>query len=318
MERMSYSSMRKLMKCENAWAYEYIKNLRKKQWKEEFEVGDAFQLGVYHLMDKKSIEETLIIVRKFVDDRLKQLRKDFSMSPKDEQIFIEMKTILEGMLIGYLKRYKRDIGIERHVANEVESIVTVSKHASVLIKLDNIVAIGDKWYVHEGKAWKTLNEKVVENTKSSFQTATYFHAHNIRMENEDDPNIIVGNDKKGNPITLKAKSFSGIIFDAVMKPSIRVKKGESYRGYLKRLQGYYQGPDASTKFFKEVSKEPKIDRVSWVRTVKECAFRIGELRDDRRPLKTYNDCGWCDFFEPCMNGETKAIMAMFKKKEARR
>jgi len=317
-ERMSYSSMRKLLKCENAWAYEYLRNLRKIQWKEEFEVGDAFQLGIYRLMGGHPLNEVLTMVRKFVDKRMKQLRAEFSMSTKDEQIFVEMKTILEGMLTGYAKRYQRDLGVERHIANEFESIIKISKGVRVLIKLDNIIAISDKWYVHEGKAWRSLSDQKVEDTKSSFQTATYFHAHNIQMEREEDKEIIVGKDRMGNPIKVKGKPFSGIIFDVVVKPSIRLKIGESYRGYLVRLQNYYQGPDASSKFFKEVTKEPMIDRKSWINTVNECASRMSEMREGRRPLKTYNDCGWCDFYEPCYHGEKKSIMAMFKQKEVRK
>lgn len=315
-ERMSYSSMKKLLKCEYAWWFGYIRKLVKRQWKIEFEVGDAFQLGVYHLMDKMPLEEVLVIVNKFIDKRLKLLRGDFSMSTKDEQTFIEMKIIIEGMLAGYAKRYHRDFGVERHVGNEVESLVRVSKESKILIKLDNILEVNKKWYIHEGKAWRSLNEYVVENTKNSFQTATYFHGHNMNMENGIDE-IVVGNDRKGNPIKIKPKLFSGIIFDVVMKPSIRIKKGETYRGYLGRLKTYYQGSDASTKFFKEMKKEPMIDRKSWIQTVNECSFRMGEIRDGRDPVKSYQDCNWCDFYEPCYHGEKREIMGMYKEKEGR-
>lgn len=284
-----------LMSCEQEYYYKFIRNLEKKQFVKYFIEGNMFQYGIYKLMIGKSIKEAESLMLKKLQDHLKTLRKELSISTQDEQMFVEMKIVLTGMLRAYAIRYKKDLKIEKHIANESMEIISINNDVSLGIQMDNILEVKKKWYLHEGKAWKYLNNSVVENVKNSFQIATYFYAHN------NSPKV--------------KKPFSGIIFDAVQKPSIRKGKNEQYKNYLKRLEAYYTGPDSNNKFLKELIDKPEIKYEDWLRTISRVATRAIALAKGKVPLKTFANCSWCDYYPLCFEGEIKRNLIMYKTSE---
>jgi hypothetical protein len=266
----------------------------KKQWKQEFIIGNMHQYGIYRLMQGASVQQAEKDMLKMLDDHIKSLRKSFNISSKDEQKFVEIKSTLRGMIRGYAEHYKRDLKVEKHVGNEVDNTYDLCPTAQIRIKLDNILKIKNKLYLHEGKAYKYINDDMVQNIKSNLQTATYFHVHNANARSTE--------------------KFSGIIFDVIQKPSIKKKLTESYRGYLRRLEDYYKGADSVNKFFKEVFREPSISYDKWEHNIIGWVGRMRELIKGRDPILSFNECHWCDFREICYEGETKRNMVMYKKK----
>ena len=149
----------------------------------------------------------------------------------------------------------------------------------------------------KGKAWRYLSNDLVNNSIRSFQIATYFYFHN---DNVDETGY---------------KKFKGIIFDAVQKPSIKQKIGETYRGYLNRLEEYYTGSESHKKFYKEVFDKPAISHDDWKNTIQSACLRMLDIDIGEVPIKTFVNCSQCDFNEPCYNGNTKRSLLMFKENE---
>ena len=296
---MTYSLTSAFLECEQRWYYMYVMGLEKRQWKEPFLMGTVFQYGIFLLMKHKDLKYAQDKMDKFLHEYVKNLRKKFSISTDDERSFVEMKAALKGMLKGYYEHHGRDLEVEKHISNEQEDIYKIPG-AQFRIKMDNIVQYKNNWYLHEGKAWNYLNSERVNNAIRSFQTATYFYFHNDNIKDTG------------------YKQFKGIIFDAVQKPSIKQKIGETYRGYLKRPEKYYSDSDSHKKFYKEVFDKPAIVYDDWYHTIITVSDRMRHIINDdyyNRPVKTFVNCSQCDFNEPCYNGNTKRSLLMFKENE---
>jgi hypothetical protein len=298
---LSYSLIKKLLLCEMQAYFAHIKGLEKKQWKRYWLEGSIFQYGIYRLMVTKRIKVAEREMLEFMKKYLVNMRKGLQISSNDEREFIEVQSSMVGMLRGYAEKYERDLPIEKHIANEASIIYQYNNDFSFGVQLDNIIEVKKKWYLHEGKAWGTINSNTVENVKNNLQIATYFHIHN--------------NFYKKAKFNIPLKPFSGIIFDAVQKPKIRQKAGESYRGFLKRLEAHYTGMESGNKFFKEVIDEPGISYEHLKDTIDSCAIRYGELLSGRKPLRTFADCSWCDFQRLCFDGETKKNLVFYRPSE---
>lgn len=297
---ISYSGITSLMSCEQKYCFQFMRFLEKKQFVKYFAEGNAFQYGVFQLMVGVQVDKVVKLVSKFLDKYLDSLRDDIAVSSADEQQFIEIKASMDGMIRAYASMYEKDLRVEKHIANEVNCIYPLTKHVDIGAQFDNIIEVKGKWYLHEGKAWKSLSDNSINNIKNSFQIATYYYAHNTTP-------------KKLKIKNIQSKPFSGIIFDAVQKPSIRKKKGEQYKAFLKRLESYYTSSEG--KFYKEVIF-PKISYKNWHHTITSLADRVCELHDGRKPIKMLDsNCGWCDFYELCYTGETKKTLALFKQSD---
>lgn len=293
----TYSLISSFLKCEQKWYYAYVRGLELRQWKEPYIMGNMFQYGIYLLMKKKDSAYAQKKMEKHLRKHLVELRNKFTISTDDEKKFVEMGVMLKGMLAGYSKRYARDLEVEKHIANEQEDVYKIND-VEFRVKMDNIVSFKGNWYLHEGKAWGYLSSDKVNNAIKSLQIATYFYLHNNNV------------DKTGY------KKFKGIIFDAVQKPSIKTKIGETYRGYLKRLEGYYTGVGSEKKFYKEVFDAPKISYEDWRHSVSKATRRMLTIINKKHvPLKTYADCDWCDYNVLCYDGETKNNLVMYKKND---
>lgn len=301
---LSQSSIKTLFDCEKAYYFAHVRNLEKKKFVDYFLEGEIFQFGIFRLMAKDPLKKATSGMLKLLASRVQELRKEGLIDSRAEQRVVEIKVILTGMLQAYAARYEKDLKIERHVGNEISCIYPLTDEVDLGIQMDNIVEAKGKWYLHEGKAWKTLNENVVQNLEKSFQIATYFHSHNNYRKAEME--VVQGKKK----IKIKTKDFSGVLFDAVMKPSIRQKDGETYKEFLNRLSKYYSGPEANNKFFKDVI-QTSIPFEKWENTVIEAAERAVRIHKGNA-VETFSNCAWCDFYDLCFNGETKANLSMYR------
>ena len=303
---LSQSIVKSLLSCEQKAFYGHIKHLEKRKWKKYYVEGNVFQYGIYRLMVNKDIKKSEKEMQKKLAEIKKEIRSNLSVSPTDEREFVEIASAMTGMLKGYSKKYAKDIKIEKHIGNEVNIVYPITKDVQFGCQMDNILAIKDKWYLHEGKAWKYLNDSRLNALASDLQINTYFLLHNAFY-------------KKAKTSQLnKLKPFSGVIFDAVQKPSIRHTNGETYRGYLKRLEAYYSGVGSDEKFFKEVIRNPEIKLDDLLHTIKICAKRFKRLLDGKRPVKAFTECSrydGCDFYELCFHGETKKNLSMYRQSE---
>jgi len=291
----TYSLLAAFLECEHKWFYSYMCGLEKKQWKEPFLMGTVFQYGIFQLMKTKDAKLAQIKMEKFLVKYIEDLRNKFVITTDDEKHFVEMKAALKGMLYGYYVHYKRDLEVEKHIANEQEDVYKI---ADVLfrIKMDNVVMYKNNWYLHEGKTWRYLSNERVNNAIKSLQIATYFYLHN---DNIGDTGY---------------KQFKGIIFDAVQKPSIKQRIGESYRGYLSRLEDYYSNADSNSKFYKEVFIKPAIAYDDWLNTITVTSTRMQNmLYEKSKPTKTYVNCDMCDYNTLCYEGNTKQNLLMYQK-----
>lgn len=306
---LSYSKIDSLLDCEGIFYWKYLRELERIQWKMEYLLGNARQESVYLLMSKDEDAEEKVL--KFFDKEVHKLRKDFSISTRDEQGLVESRIVLKAMHKAYAKQYAKDLKIEKHVANESDSTYEVPGLRNVLIriKLDNIIDINSKWYLHEGKAWKYLNPEVVNNVRNNFQIALYFYIHNLQFKFGKIPRLKIGKKE------IKSKPFSGIIFDAIMKPSIRKKQGETYRGYLKRLERYYESVDSGNKFYKEVFDEPGLRQKDIIYTIEQSSKRMQKIQEGRLPMLSYKKCSWCDYKEICLGGEIPQNLAFYKRRK---
>jgi hypothetical protein len=297
---LSYSQINTFSKCEMMGYWTYVKEYEKLSLNHNFIIGTEYHYGLGLIYEKKPIDIVLSKVKKHYDANVQEQRKAGVVSSNDEQDLIENKIIVLGMLKGYSEYNKKDIAKMKLIANESDASYLIPKtDAKIRIKLDNILAYKKDWFGHEIKTSKTVNAKYVENSQYSFQVAIYFHVYNAQF---DLP-------RSKRP---EGQKLSALLYDAVQKPGIRKKKGESERQFLTRLSQYYTASDASTKFYKDTF-EPKISAEHVYDTLGKAVRKITRIFEGKEPMMEYSDCAWCDFKSLCHEGgETKQNLVQFK------
>jgi hypothetical protein len=177
-----------------------------------FLVGRVFQYGILHIF--KKLKDPIKPAMDYFKDEVERCRKEFSVNAEQEQELKEQEIIIKGMLTAYMEHYSKFLKDVEFVINEKEIRLEVGENILLKQRLDNLIFVKGKLYIHELKTTNGITPDYIKSIQSNLQIAGYLHGYNI--QNRKDP-------------------IEGILFDIIKKPSIRQKQAESYKQYLERL-----------------------------------------------------------------------------------
>lgn len=292
---LSHSAATTFGNCRRKFYYQYIEGLELKFLNTRFLLGGIIGVGISHIYGKRKdfVEVTL---REF-KQKLKQARKQYVISAEQEQELAYMEVIIEAMLIGYAEKHKKFIAETEWMGSEVKLDYVTPKGTHIYGKMDNRLKYQGKMYVHELKTSKYINNDYVQNIKNDPQTALYMPLYNMTHTDK----------------------IHGIVYDVIMKPSIRQKQNESKESFIDRLLAYYMANDEK-KFYMEIITRPLISPTKIFNVYDNLSQGLKMATEKEHFYENFDYCHvWnkCEFYDLCFKGENSATLSAFKKSEWR-
>lgn len=294
--QLSYSSVGTFLDCKRKYWFRYVRNIVPIKFNKAYLIGEVVHYGIFQLYAKNqnAIEDTM----QYFNDRVQELRNSLNISPDIEQDLVEQEYVIRGIIGAYAVRYEDIIAATIHHENEYKLNFKVSHNIEIVASLDNILDSGDGKLVHEIKTTKSLTPDYVKNIQNSFQACMYVHGYN--QEHTNDPLI-------------------GIMYDVIKKPSIRLKKNESYNTYLNRLLEYYEDPANPDVFYMEIIKIPLLGKKRIYETVEGVGNEILDNGEDKSKFYCNDKFCYvysrCEYFDVCHYGENPNTLMNFKDRE---
>ena len=299
--KLSYSRVSTFLDCKKKYYWKYVVGIELNRFNQNFIIGNSVHHGVYKLYE--GAKNPVLSTKKYFNKERNQLRKDLLVNAKDEQILNEKEPVVLGMIEGYGRVYKKQLKKIKHISNEHHIEYEIEDGIVVTMFFDNILKVGKKLFVHELKTARTLTPDYVNNIKNDLQSNMYFY---------------LGNRSQGK----KKKWLSGIVYDVIKKPSIRMKKTEDKKQFLARLGRYYSGPEAANElFYQDYIEKPMVKESRILETV------LGVADDLLKCIKdsTFypNDCfcyvrSRCDYYDICHYGENAETLSRYKKRKKKK
>lgn len=289
---VSYSSMNAFRKCPRFYYWKYIRRLEKRSFKLPFIVGRIMHHGIQTLLSKpRSAEKE--IHWKFKEEA-QTARKEFQLSPMQEDDLAAQEYSTIGMLNAYQNQYRKFLQGTKHVHTEFAIKYELNKRVVIVGKLDNVLENQGKLWDWELKNLKSLDMDRVKGIKTDPQTGLYFEVYNRMMK--------------------KAKDrLHGILYQIIRKPSIRQRKTESRREFLVRLQEWYASGEGGLKFHLERTKGSFISGEAVLNTVDKVSQQILGCKEKDDYYQDFGRCvsEWdlCQFYGLC-HGKEKDEMKL--------
>ncbi len=295
----SPTGMGSFISCRRKAWYHRIRKLTMKSPKTAQEVG-----GLWHkMLEAWYTWQKVSIVTKTLNLEMKSnIEEGFSSFEQPTNRAIA-KATLKGMFKGYQKVYgRRDLKIWKFRKAEHEFRINnfLGSGLAFVGIVDGLIEKrkrGSKGiYVLENKTTKDLSYTTVDSIKSSHQTLSYIYCMYL----------ILG---------VKPK---GIIWNAIRKPSKRLKKNQTVDDYCKELEEDYPArPDFY--FFRQELIIPWKRIELWLEEVKHILndMQICYAKPNDKALwyKNTELCGMyggCEFAPLCFRGEKRSTLALYR------
>lgn len=303
MKNFSHTALTEFLNCEKRYYWQYIKNLElikiNKSSLERF-IGEAVHYGLYLVYSKKHNQEEITKkIKEMFANKLKEYKASLLLVPELEEYFYELEVIAVAMVSAYQIHYKPFIAKVTHIKNEfsfkVPTTTINGKKVYVKGKIDNILKIDGKYFIHEVKTSKYVNNNYIRNIKVQRQTNIYFHYFNKQYK-------------------INGQKITGVLYDVIQKPSIRrkVKSGETKDQYHKRLMTYYSSGKRDELFYHEITEHPVYTKDKIFKDVNKLIDRIHDCKTDDDFSHTtercymYSEDNYCPYIPICIEGEPNA------------
>ncbi len=295
MLHVSVSSLEDFMTCRRLYFYKRIRKYEKIEFDIPFLVGRVIHMGIANVLKKKN--NAIKLMRDYFRKEKAEINKALVLTPEQEEDLNEQEFITQGMLKAYMRRYEKMLRETTLLENEVEGSLQIGECVTFVIKLDNLLRVRNKKVLHELKSSKYITPDYVRSIQTDIQTAAYFYIYNT---------------------IYKKRPINEIMYDIIRKPSIRQKKGESYQGYLKRLEEWYQKPDDMSVFHIERFQRPKINEGDLWNTIEKVSSEMLQCKSKEDYYQDFEKChGYygkrCPYYELCHEGgETKENLVLYQ------
>jgi hypothetical protein len=293
---LSFSSLRTFLRCPRLFWFSAIRKLEFLSVKIPFVIGNHVNLGLHEIY-KKNPDAIKDIMKDF-----KKVRQELLMTPgvtpKTANEVDEAGVIIRAMLKAYMDVYKKEIKKTKHVHTEFRIDYKWNDQVHIKGFIDNVLMQDKSLYVHEVKTTQYLTDDYIKRIQIDMQTHMYFYFYNIL-----------------NP----KKKMSGIIYDVLRKPSIRIseKKGESQEEFLGRLTMYYEDPQKQAEsFYMETIEKPFLKESNVMNTIGRVVKAIESVKslDDLYQNQTACYVGNypCNYFSLCHSSENALSLYGFR------
>lgn len=300
--RTSYSAISCFQACRRAYYFSRVRRLERICFTGHFLLGNAIHEGLFQIYVKN--KHFLRSTMRFFNKEKQRIRKEISLQPYQEQELYEQEPIIKGMLTAYCEVHKKLIRSMKHIENEYELDYDIDPYTTIRIKVDNLLEEkkSGATYIHEVKTTRTLSKDYVKSIKNNLQKSIYFHVFNAAPEN-------------------KKSQLTGICYDAIQKPSIRLKKKENKQQFIERLFEYYTGTNKSQLFYFEKFKKLQLTKHNVFNLISKVSRDIRACKDVDDFYPNYALCNMysrCEFYDICHFGENAVNMANFRVRPIRK
>jgi hypothetical protein len=294
----SVSSVMNFLNCRRSAYYHSYRRIVIKKARLSLEMGTIWHAALATWYSTKSTTRAKTEIRNVI----KELVKDgFSSFNTPHEIEVATATQM-GMLLGYTKAHKEDLKNWDWLDVEMEFEIPNIFGLGILFHgfIDGVIYI-DKgpmkglWIV-EHKSTRDLNFFTLETVKDSFQALCYIWAY----------------------YTLTGDKPKGIIWNAVRKPSKRLKKNQTTEDFCQELkEDYVARPDFY--FFREQPFIPLSTIMNWEEQFKRIMADVAICFNSPQNLslwyKNTSMCrqyGGCEFAPLCQRGEKRSTLALYR------
>lgn len=295
MLHLSVSSLEDWLTCKRLYFWKRIKKYDRIEFNIPYLVGRVIHVGISYVFNKR--KDAVEAMRDYFRKEKLQIKENLPLTPEQEEDLNEQEFITQGMLKAYCKRYEKMLRNIKLIQNEVEGCIDINDNTKFVFKLDNLLMIGKNKVLHELKTTKYITPEYVRRIQTDFQPTLYYYAYNLVFE--DSP-------------------ISEIMYDVIKKPSIRQKKNEQYKAFLKRLEDWYETPDDMGVFHIERFEKPKMSEDEAWNTISNISKEILSCKHKEDYYMNTKQCydyygKVCPYVELCFNGgETKENLVLYQ------
>jgi len=296
---VSYSSMNSFRKCPRFYYWKHIRRLEKRIFKLPFIVGRIMHHGIQTLLLKP--DKALTMIKQKYKEESQTARKEFLLSPVQEEDLAAQEFSVVGMLDAFRLQYSQFLKATKHVATERVLEYELNKNVVVVGKIDNILENRNVDWVWELKNLKSLDMERVNSIKTDPQSGLYFEVYNRLAKKK------------------KWEKLHGILYQIIRKPSIRQKKNESRREFLVRLQEWYSSGEGGMKFHLERTKGSFISGEAVINTVDKVSQQMLACKDKDDYYQDFSRCisDWdrCAYYGLCHGNEKEELKLLTIRKK---
>lgn len=298
-DHTSPSSLGTFLCCRRKAYFHSVRRLTLKSPRLSLEIGNIWHKGMYVLYGGGSIKKTKKAIIAAINE---SVATGFSAMATPAAIAMN-RAMLTGMIGGYAKKYgKRDLKAWKIHQREVKIVIPKIFGSAIdfIGIIDAIVEIkagpNKGIWILEHKTTKDLSYYTVEAIKKAIQTLAYIYTARKFLG-------------------LKPK---GIIWNAVRKPSKRLKKNQTVDEYCTEIEEDYIARPA----FYFYRQELRVNRSSVDEWVEEAHQQIMDLEicytnKDNIAIwyKNTSLCdmyGGCEFAPLCYRGDKRSTLSLFR------
>ena len=288
---VSFSSMNSFRKCPRFYYWKHIRRLEKRVFKLPFIVGRIMHHGIQTLLSRP--DKALDAIKEIYKEEAQKARKEFLLSPIEEEDLAAQQFAVIGMLDAYRRQYSQFLKATKHVATERVLQYELNKNVVVVGKIDNVLQNQSHDWTYELKNLKSLDMDRISGIKTDPQSGLYFEVYNRLAKQK------------------KWEKLHGMLYQIIRKPSIRQKKTESRREFLVRLQEWYSSGEGGMKFHLERTKGSFISGAAVMNTVDKVSKQMLSCKEQDDYYQDFSRCisEWdkCQFYGLCHGDEKKEM-----------
>lgn len=295
----SASSCGMFLSCRRQAYWHLVRRLTPSAGNMNFDVGTIWHAG----LDAWYTFGKLVAAKKAIQKAVDEVVKNGNSALATPAVMTTTRAMLEGMLLGYIERFgNADLKAWKFLKAEHEFSISQFLGSSVDFtgRIDGIVEIakgGCKGtWILEHKTTRDLSYYSVETVKNAMQTLAYCAVL---------PEVL----------GIKPK---GIIWNAVRKPSKRLKQGQTTEDYAAEIrQDYIDRPDFY--YFRQPvfipSEKIRIWETEMTLILQDLELCLKHKDDMTFWYKNTNQCtayGGCAFIPLCFRGIRRSTLAMYR------
>lgn len=288
---VSYSSMNAFRKCPRFYYWKHIRRLEKRSFKLPFIVGRVMHHGIQTLLSKP--DKAMDVIKQKYKEEAQSARKEFLLSPVQEEDLAAQQFAVVGMLDAYRRQYSQFLKATKHVATELVLQYELNKNVVIVGKIDNVLNNQSYDWTWELKNLKSLDMDRISGIKTDPQSGLYFEVYNRLAKKK------------------KWEKLHGMLYQIIRKPSIRQKKAESRREFLVRLQEWYASGEGGLKFHLERTKGSFISGEAVMNTIDKVSQQMLACKERDDYYQDFSRCisEWdkCQFYGLCHGDEKKEM-----------
>lgn len=298
----THSEIATFLTCPRKYDYSYRDRLELKRVHFPFIAGQSWHDGITSLYRFKDIDRAISDALTSLKNARERILKNHFIQEKDEIDFSRYETILEASILRYFTVYSKIISkfevlhFDDSIKAKLCDNIYISGHPDLILKQLKTKKI----YVYELKSSSNITKEMIDKYYYDFQTSFYF--------------LLVSD----------VYNASGIYFDVIKKPTIRLGAKETESSFLVRLQKFYEDLSEDELFYQDSYTRNTQQLEETVNVIKYAIYNIDRLNKFEKiiypmnRMRCYDFSSSCEYLPLCNYGKTDLTLKSYKQKENNR